>query len=235
MINACIKHAANFYKRIRLNISGKYKIGKKVRMLGTVFQGPYITIGDNCNINRCEIGEYTYMSSNVELPFCKIGKYNSIASGVRLAAGQHPKEFVSTHPIFYNGGKYKLRGKIKDALLVFNEFSYIEETNLLCEIGNDVWIGTGAMLVCGKKALHIGDGAIIGAGAVVTKDVPDYAIVTGIPARIVSYRFKNDYIRETIKKSGWWDKSAEWINANMIYFDDPEKFVMNLENTNLKE
>ncbi len=73
------------------------------------------------------------------------------------------------------------------------------------EIGNDVWIGTNAIVINSKKDhIKIGDGAIIAAGAVVTKDIPPYAIAAGIPAKIIRYRFNNEVISKLLK-SKWWD------------------------------
>jgi acetyltransferase-like isoleucine patch superfamily enzyme len=70
-------------------------------------------------------------------------------------------------------------------------------------IGNDVWIGTGAIIL---RGLSVGDGAVIGAGAVVTKDVPPYAIVAGNPARVIKYRFEEAVIKR-IQASKWWEMS----------------------------
>ena len=77
----------------------------------------------------------------------------------------------------------------------------IKNTSPRCKIGNDVWIADGAKIL--KKA-NIGDGACVGAGAVVTKDVPPYAIVAGVPARIIKYRFSEKIIEELLKIR-WWD------------------------------
>ena len=81
-------------------------------------------------------------------------------------------------------------------------------------IGNDVWIGANAMILGG---ITIGDGAIIGAGAVVTKDIPPYAIVGGIPARIIRYRFPNDVINALLS-SQWWNLSENILKSNIKVF-----------------
>lgn len=90
---------------------------------------------------------------------------------------------------------------------------------MLCEIGNDVWIATGAVLVCGNHALKIGDGAVVAAGAVVTKDVPPYAVVAGCPAEIIKYRFDKDTIEKLLNLK-WWDKDSDWIKEKVSVFTD---------------
>ena len=76
-------------------------------------------------------------------------------------------------------------------------------------IGNDVWVGYGATIL---RGVNIGNGAIIGAGAVVTKDVPPYAVVAGVPAKIIRFRFDDNKI-DSLQKSNWWDKpfDYEWM------------------------
>ena len=223
-----MKRAANFYVRLKLNITGDYYIETGVSMLHSRLE-KYVSIGPNCNIVWSEIGKYTYLGGNTELPYCRIGRYCSIAPHVYLAAGLHPLHYVSTHPVLYGEeGYYRFRGGYRNAPKTgFKEFSYLEGSNkLLCEIGNDVWIAANVTLVCGKNPLHIGNGAVVAAGAVVTKDVPDYAIVMGVPAKVVGYRFEPE-IRQKLSKSCWWDKDIDWINERMEKFADPIEFVKN--------
>ncbi|MBU9735538.1 CatB-related O-acetyltransferase [Lachnospiraceae bacterium ASD5720] len=83
-------------------------------------------------------------------------------------------------------------------------------------IGNDVWIGDGAQIIGGHK---IGDGAIVAAGAVVTKDVLPYSIVGGVPAKIIRFRFEKDDINYLMQLK-WWDKDREWIEKHAAYFEN---------------
>jgi acetyltransferase-like isoleucine patch superfamily enzyme len=86
------------------------------------------------------------------------------------------------------------------------------------EIGNDVWIGQSAIIL--RQVSKIGDGAVIGAGAVVTKDVPDYAIVAGSPAKVIRYRFSQENIQK-LKKEQWWNKSIEELKESINEFTKP--------------
>ncbi|HEX2945834.1 MAG TPA: CatB-related O-acetyltransferase [Clostridia bacterium] len=143
-----------------------------------------------------------------------IGKYCSIASNVHIYNRDHPCEYVSTHPVFFNERMGSIPGE--------NLIGY-----RLKVIGNDVWIGQNAILLA--SAERIGDGAVIGAGAVVTKNVPDYAIVAGVPARIIGYRFDPRTI-ERIKRSKWWDWAPEKLKSHIKYFSRTDRFIEFINN-----
>jgi acetyltransferase-like isoleucine patch superfamily enzyme len=148
---------------------------------------------------KVEIGRYTYIGSRVQIDqhVTKIGRYCSIASGCNLGPGPHPSHFFSTSSVFYEPA----HGLVRE--LLFDEYEGNQETL----IGHDVWIGTNAIVMAG---ISVGNGAIIGAGAIVTKDVPAYAIVVGVPARIVKYRFEKE-IMDLLESSYWWELPAERI------------------------
>lgn len=117
--------------------------------------------------NNVEIGKYTYGLWAAEIaPKTKIGAFCSIAPNVKIGLMNHPMEYVSTHPFLY----YKDRGFVTEDIQIPQKSAPI--------IDDDVWIGTNVVILPG---VHIGQGAIIGAGAVVTKDVPPYACVGGVP------------------------------------------------------
>lgn len=136
----------------------------------------------------------------------KVGRYTSIASNCKSVTGVHPYTypFVSTCPMFYS--TLKQNGKTYVSENKFVEFKYAKD-NYPIIIGNDCWIGYGVTIIGG---VTIGDGAVVLANAVVTKDVPPYAIVGGIPAKVIKYRFTDKDIQYLLALR-WWDKSEDWI------------------------
>lgn len=171
--------------------------------------GNYNVIFNHTIISNCSIGSHTYIQKNSTIFNAEIGKFCSIASGVTIGPGIHKTDGISTHPTFYlkNTPLVKIFSKT-------NQF----ETSKQTIIGNDVWIGEKAIVIDGVR---IGTGAIIAAGAVVTKDVEPYSIVGGVPAKHIKYRF-NLNTREQLLASQWWDKSEEWFEHNFTNFAEPE-------------
>lgn len=215
-----LRNIQNKIKVAKLNTNRHIDIGSCTKArFATV--APYVRVGAFCNIQGVEIGAYTYLDDYCELPQTKIGKFCSVAKHVILAAGNHPINYLSTSPYTYS----KMRWSLSNENFYSKEFYYVSPgSRFLCEIGNDVWIGTGALLVCGKDALHIGDGAVIAAGAVVTRDVPPYAIVAGCPAKIIRYRFDEQTISRLLDIK-WWDRDIQWIGENCAQFSTPKKFI----------
>lgn len=174
-----------------------------------------VVLGDNCLISKCTqiadnvtIGDCTYFNSDRKWIIIesnvKIGKFCSIAPGVVIGVGNHNYNNITTHPILYNNyylKKMKLNcEKLKQNGLI--------DRDVVTEIGNDVWIGMDANI---KRGVKIGDGAVIGAGTVVTHDVPPYAIVAGVPGRVIKYRFTEEQIKFLLENK-WWDWSKEELN-----------------------
>jgi acetyltransferase-like isoleucine patch superfamily enzyme len=160
---------------------------------------PFTHILSNCIINNSIINSYSYVGRNCLIQNTEIGSFCSIANDVIIGLGNHPIDLFSTSPIFYrvnNPLKIKL---IKEDLKI-EEYKNIK-------IENDVWIGARAIILDG---VNIKTGAIIASGAVVTKDVPAYAIVAGIPAKIIKYRFNEKTCRDLLK-SKWWEKNIDEI------------------------
>ena len=184
----------------------------------------YNRICRNTYISRTHIGYGSYIGNNCNIVSTEIGKYSCIGPYVRTTSGTHPVDFVSMHPAFYS-----IRGQA--GFTYVNEQKYDEgmDRNYHTIIGNDVWIGDSALIV---EGVRIGDGAVIAAGAIVTKDVPPYAIVGGIPAKIIRYRFDEEQ-RNTLKKIEWWNKETEWIKSHAKEFLNVDTFI--LENAKERE
>jgi acetyltransferase-like isoleucine patch superfamily enzyme len=143
-------------------------------------------------VKHSRIGEFTYIAG-ARVQSCSIGKFCSIGPGSRIGAlGRHPVDWVSTHPVFFS--------TLMQAGISFADMDHFQELSPII-IGNDVWIGANVIVLDGVR---IADGAIVAAGAVVTKDVEPYAIIGGVPARVIRYRFDQDTI-DKLMALKWWD------------------------------
>ena len=156
---------------------------------------PNVHLLENSIVNNSEIHSYTYLGKNCLIQNASIGKFCSIANEVFIGLGKHPMDLFSTAPLFYRKDN-TLHIDLINRDLNFDEYGKIA-------IGNDVWIGARVIVMDG---ITIGDGAIIAANAVVVKNVPPYAVVGGVPAKIIKYRFPENKIEELLKQKWWmWD------------------------------
>lgn len=194
------------------------KLFKKIFLLSSI-RGCNIKktakIGDGCTISGCVIGEYSYVGDHTNMSNVKVGNYTSISSYCGIGGGGHPLEWVSTSPVF-NNSRSILRVNFSH-----NQYNPYKET----VIGNDVWIGTHSLI---KSGVTIGDGAVIGMGSVVTKDVGPYEIWAGNPAKLIRKRF-NDNTTEIIKSSRWWRWDEKKIQELADKFNSTEEFIKVLE------
>ena len=165
-----------------------------------------------CNIYNTSVERYSYICHDSQIVNCDIGPFCSISDHVFIGGVEHPMEWVSTSPVFQ---RVKHSGPTKRFALY--DLPVVKRT----VIGCDVWIGHGATI---KQGVKIGHGAVVGSNAVVTKDVPPYAIVGGAPAKVLKYRFDNDTILALLK-SEWWNMEDDKIAANAHLFKDPKRFL----------
>lgn len=173
----------------------------------------YNTIYNEVNLNEVTLGDFTYIAGNTSISRTTIGKFCNIGPDCKIGLGKHPtKDFVSTHPVFFS--------TLKQAQISFADQNYFEEF-VDIKIGNDVWLGANAIIVDGVK---IGDGVIVAAGSVVTKDIPPYAIVGGVPAKIIKYRFEKEEI-EKLSDMKWWDMDVEYLQKNFTKFHSIREFL----------
>lgn len=211
-----------FAKKIIIKIKNKGKkltLDKRVNVtVNSVFEGNNF-IGKNTSFNGI-MGRGSYIGANSHIS-ARIGRYCSISDEVKTVNGLHPTEkYVSTHPMFYSTSNCTGLSCAQEN--TFCEFAFAdEEKKLAVVIGNDVWIGFGATILAG---VNIGDGAVIAAGAVVTKDVEPYAIVGGVPAKLIRYRFSNEKIDE-LNGIKWWEKPVDWLKENINYMQDVDVFT----------
>ena len=170
-----------------------------------------------CKVKGSKIGAYSYIGNGTTLENAEIGKYCSISDNCRIGMGSHTLNLLSTCPLFteaVNGTQYKW---------VENDVNAAENKRVI--IGNDVWIGYQSIILGGIK---IGDGAVVGAGAVVVKDVPPYSVVGGVPAKVLKYRFSDEIIKELLSIK-WWDLPEQLIISNIKLFQQSPIHVENLK------
>jgi acetyltransferase-like isoleucine patch superfamily enzyme len=192
------------------------------------------TIGDNATISekqvylqlpvhispRCQIhantklGKFSFINWDCTIfPHVEMGAFSSIGRGCQIGLANHPIHFLSSHQ--FTTGKSEFERF--PAYANFKRLSFRRHVDT--KIGHDVWIGAGALIMSG---VTIGTGAVIAAGAVVTKDVEPYAIVGGVPARLIRYRF-DELLREQLLASNWWTLPIEQIGQ--LPFNDPEQCI----------
>lgn len=160
--------------------------------------GRYAAIGERVVLREVIVGDFSYFERHGEAIYAEVGKFCSIAANSRINALEHPMERATTHKVTYRPNEY-FRYLGVDA--AFRE----RRRQKKVRIGNDVWIGHGAVIMPG---ITIGDGAVVGANAVVTRDVGPYQIVAGVPARLVRPRFAEG-IAERLQQLAWWDWPLE--------------------------
>ena len=154
--------------------------------------GKKVMISKNVIVSAdVSIGKYSYVNPRTTLENCTIGNYCSISAGVNICPEEHNLHAFSTHPLF----ERKERKRRKPVI-----------------IGHDVLISLNAVVLSG---VHIGNGAVIGAGAVVTKDVLPYEIVAGVPAKHIGWRFDEETIKR-IEKTNWWQNEPNKIKDIQI-------------------
>ena len=160
------------------------------------------------------MGYGSYICDDCVIPG-NVGRFTSIAQNVKCSLGIHPTgaPYVTTSPLFYSLRKGS-----------FAEEQLFEEIKPKINIGNDCWIGENVFIGGG---LNIGDGAVVYAGAVVIADVPPYAIVGGVPARIIRYRYDAETI-DFLLRVKWWERAIRWLQENWRLLTDMDMLKTHL-------
>lgn len=187
------------------------RIDYNAQILNTKF-GKHNYVAWETNLANSIVGDYTYFADFCRINHLTIGKFCSVGPGVRIAPGMHPTYYVSTHPATYS----KMQ---KIDASIAHDGNFIDFKRVV--IGNDVWIGANSVIMDG---VVIGDGAIVAANSVVTKDVGNYEIVGGVPAKHIKFRFSETQINALLEVK-WWDKDDSWHKSNFRFFTDIEEFL----------
>lgn len=217
-----IKKLAQILLVIKCKYIKKYKIALSAKINKDTFFEGHNSVGKNSVLVDSFVGYASFVGSYCSLPSSRIGRYCSIANNVEVICHTHPSSiFVSTHPSFYSILKQSGFSYAKEQ--IFNENLVIESDgrNYHAYIGNDVWLGAHVLIMGGVK---IGDGSIVAAGSVVTKDVPPYAIVGGVPAKLIRMRFSDEQIAVLINFK-WWNMDSLWIENNYNKFLNIQSFI----------
>lgn len=158
-------------------------------------------------LSNSSVGRYSRVNKHCKIVNADICNFTGVSMDCQIGTGGHPTYFASTSILFHK--ENKLTNKW------VKPFNFSKGRIM---IGNDVWVGMKSLVIDGVK---IGDGAIVGAQSVVTKDVPPYAIVAGSPAKIIRYRFTPEII-DRLLEIKWWDLEDDEINEKLDFFHEHE-------------
>lgn len=198
------------------------KISLQSIVISTFFEGRN-SIAKGVYMFNCKLGYASYISNDSIFQNTKIGRFCCIADHVHVCLGNHPVGFVTMHPSFYYDTTSQIGYTFHQGKPLFcNIYKYpANEKDFQIVIGNDVWIGSHALIMGG---VTIGDGAVVAAGAVVTKNVEPYSIVAGVPARVIKKRFSSDLIK-ILMDLKWWERPFEEIESHYNEYLDINEFI----------
>lgn len=188
--------------RQELDVQEGATISRNCRIRGRVTLGPYATLGPSCSLfGDIEVGRGTKLNEGIEvIGEVSFGNYCALAPDIRFQQKNHEISKPAMQGRFY--------GRVLDS-----DLEYMSEEPIT--VGSDVWIGARAIILPG---VTIGHGAVVGAGSIVTDDVEPYAVVAGVPASHVKWRFPES-VREALLDLAWWELSEETLKRNRDFFE----------------
>ena len=169
--------------------------------------GAFVEIGKGSRVAHSTLGDYSYCDRYADIANAQVANFSNIAAFVRIGATDHPLQTASCHHFLYRSDDYWDDAGRDEAF-------FAHRRSRTARIGNDTWIGAGAMI---KPEVTVGDGAVVAAGALVTKDVAPYTIVAGTPATPLRERQPRE-IAERLISLGWWDWDHSALRAALEDF-----------------
>lgn len=156
--------------------------------------GAFVEIGDGAHILETVMGDYSYTARYADIAYSFLGKFVNVAAFTRINPGEHPYHRASLHHFMYRSSYFWPDEQDESAVFDWRRSRPVR-------VGHDTWIGHAAVIM---KGVTIGNGAIIAANSVVTKDVPPYAVVGGTPAQFIKWRHPED-VAQRLQAMAWWD------------------------------
>lgn len=169
--------------------------------------GAFVEIGEGAHILETVMGDYSYTARYADIAYSFLGKFVNVAAFTRINPGEHPYHRASLHHFMYRASYFWPDEPDEAAVFDWRRSRPVR-------IGHDTWIGHGAIIM---KGVTIGDGAIIAASSVVTKDVPPYAAVGGTPAALIKWRHPAA-LAERLQALAWWDWDHETLKQALPDF-----------------
>lgn len=178
--------------------------------------GPWTAVGARTKMQETSMGAYSYIVDDCQVTYATIGKFCSIAAHSRLNPGNHPTWRAALHHFSYRSRSYELAEDDDSSFFEWRRADWVT-------LDHDVWIGHGSTVMPGVR---IATGAVVGAGSVVTRDVPAFTIVAGVPARVIRPRF-DKATEEGLLAIAWWHWSHDTLAAALEDFRSlsAEEFV----------
>lgn len=194
-------------------IHGTMKVNPGVRIIASTIRGP-LYLNRNSQVGPdADIGAWLGMNADCYVARATVGRYCTIGARTSINPFNHPTSWLSAHEFQYHPQSF-------DWVDEWNRIERLARTPDMIQhvtIGSDVWMGHNANVMAG---VNVGDGAVIGAGAVVTRDVPPFAIVAGVPAKVVRLRFPEPTV-ERLLRVRWWDLELAALSG--LPFRDVER------------